>query len=145
MKGKKPIFGRKDCWSMDHTLQPFLVEGIKKFREEVIRLRDEVHPMRSVPAHILPDEQDFEVRYNEWINILGKVLYAFQNIEPEYNGGWVEGPEHGKENEDGYFRYDMNPFDPDAWEEYIENSKEHTNKVREGLELFPMVWGSMWY
>lgn len=150
MKGKKPIFGREDCWSMYDTLKPFLVEGVKVFRNEISRLYNEKHPMAGVPSWVLPDELVFEIREKEWLNILDKIIYAFEGDDhaPHYKGGWVENKDHGEEVECGdevCYKWSQSPDDECAWLGYKEEVELHNKRVEEGLELFAKAYPSMWW
>lgn len=81
LKGKKPIFNYKDCWSMDMTLSPIIHAGLVKFKEELVK-----HPFAGYPSdfHKGDDEKDSEASYQEWLDTLSKMIYAFdEKNEPD--------------------------------------------------------------
>lgn len=99
------------------------------------------------PNTVEYSDEDFKWGERLWIEILDKILYALDadNNEPVYDGGWLEGECHGEEVGEDYYRYEMNPVDSVAWIKYTEDQKIHTEKVKEGMELFGEHYFDMWW
>lgn len=142
-KGKKPIFSRKDCWSLGHTLDPIIGAGLQKFYEELIRLREEGHAMRGCPGSIMKnDDDDFEESYQKWIDIVQEMVYAFTVDEPNYTGK-IEFME-GEPNEEGLIAFNTR-VDEKLWAEHMEECKAHHARVKAGRELFIKHYDDLWW
>jgi len=130
-------------------LRPILLAGIIKFREEMQRLYDEDHPFAGVPGGIRDNEDgDWEVSQQKWLDILDKMIYAFEDDEDQfsYDAGWSMGEGHGEKcDETGYTRWDMIANDQDAWDKYLKDMIEHQEKVQEGLDLFAKYARNLWW
>ncbi len=133
MKGKKPIFNYRDCWSMDFTLSPIIHAGIVKFREELAK-----HPCGGFPCDFSDEENDpmGENSMKEWLEVIDKMAYAFDEAaEPDvldydftfkFNGGSLE------------------PTNQEEYNRFQRDEAEHHEKRKEGLELFAKYFNNLW-
>lgn len=144
MRGKKPIFNRKDCWDLRSTLAPVIAEGLKKFHSEMVRLREEDHPYRGAPTLVDCDisqlgaeehDKKFEESYDEWLDTIAKMIYAFEDEENS------PCPTDFEVEFDGAFKVN----DEEKYNQFREAEKEHNAKVEEGLELFAKYYRSLWW
>lgn len=151
MRGKKPIFSRSDCWSMDSVLKPIIGEGVKAFRLYLTQ-KKEKEDWWSVPSNLYSQEygnidhhtigmdDDDDKSFHDWVDILQKIEYAFLAEEPDYKG---ELKHVREQQEDGSVKYSFSR-DVLLWEEYCEECREHEEKVKEGLRLFSIFFNGMW-
>ncbi len=82
-----------------------------------------------------------------WDSILHRMLYAFEDNEPDpvdYVLHYSEGPEHGKEHKTGGIIYDMVCDTPDEFERYEADMKLHQIKKQQGLDLFAKFYHNLW-
>lgn len=130
----KPVFGRKD--TVDYTTIAEIIHAwLVKFRDDYVKLE-----LYSVPCD-LADEygDDAQAKY---VEIMDKMIYAFADVEPEYSGKiWHK---TGEPDERGFIPFNIEVSDEDAWEQYMEDMREHERKVGEGLELFGKYFRSLW-
>lgn len=161
MKGKKVLFSRNDTYSLYSVLNPVICEGLKKFKE--VLLNDSVaKEWAGVPCVVLnklfPEggdvdkythsEEQLNKGQEEWHSILDKMIYAFENKEPDvndYNYDYVAGENHMKETEDGYFEWNMLPDNDEEYRRYREDERSHSEKVQEGLNLFSIYFNNLWW
>ncbi len=80
MKGKKPIFNYKDCWSLDNVLSDIIYAGLVKFKEELVD-----HPFKGHPIDFCDEAGDStDTSFQEWIDTIDKMIYAFDlSQEPD--------------------------------------------------------------
>lgn len=129
----------KDSFDVDQTLAPIIAECVKNYRKVIIE-----NDNFGTPQEIVNQCKDFEEARQKWIDILDKIIYAFDSPEPEYEGDFIEGPEHRKQ--DGKFiKWDMQPTDLQAWERYQVETEEYWVKKQEGFELFGKHYQSLWW
>ena len=150
MKGKKPIFNRRDTYNLDATLDPIITEGLKKFREVMLE-PDNV--MASYPTNMdgyeygnnIPEQEKTYMK--QWIEIVDKMIFAFEfpddpdiptNIE-------IKLTEIGKPHEDGSQEMSVKVNDEDAYNEYKRNCDTHQKKVEEGHALFIKHYKNLWW
>jgi hypothetical protein len=132
MRGKKPIFSYKDTWNLDMTLLPIIIEGLKKFR--------------AVESDFLgypPNLNNFE----EWQEVLDFIIESLEAKEPEYNGQFHMGPNHGKVDEDNneYARWDMKPSNAEEWSHYMNKMKEYGFYRQYAIEHFAKFYFNLWW
>lgn len=152
MRRKKPIFNVKDTYSLTHTLNPIICAGLKKFKEVVANRRVGVPCI--VLCELFPDvkwdytEDQYTEAFNLWLTYLDKMIYSFENREPDlddYSFTFVEGEDHGKPTEDGNYQYDMVVTNKEEYERYKSDEKIHERKVQEGLGLFAKYYTCLWW
>lgn len=152
MRGKKPIFNYKDTWSLYDTFNPILCEGLKKFKEVIPNSE-----FAGVPSTFMLDNpklhlNDPEKLFEEWIKEIDKMIYAFEDKEPdisEYNFKYVPNEDHYKEeilsNGEKVYTWSMSPDNPEEYERYTKDEREHERRVQEGLESFGKYYRCLWY
>lgn len=140
MRGKKPIFNYKDTWSMDNTLQPIILEGLKKFKSV---LEDRCSNNLSgcgYPVSLNSTE--------EWFEILDKMIYAFDDkAEPDlddYGINYEFSPR--KKGEDGRVRSSMKRLHTEEQDKAYRDARDEWNrKVKEGRQLFAKYFDNLWW
>ena len=123
----KPVFGRKDTIDFS-TLGEIIHAWLVKFRDDYIELG-----LTSVPVGLSQEE---------YLDIIDKMIYAFADVEPEYNGEITYNSD--KITDSQFRRVWVEVSDQDAWEQYLRECDEHAEKVEEGLELFGEYFRSLW-
>ena len=137
MKGKKPIFSYKDTWDLTVVLNPIIAEGLIKFRDTLEHSEKNFIPCNLTPnapkgwegVHVY-DEGDIDLK-QEWLDTLDKMIYAFKNEEPEYEGDFIP--------------MTLTPTDESLWEKYLEDMNRHSERVKEGLHLFAKHYHDLWW
>jgi hypothetical protein len=145
-------FGYKDTWSLDEVLKPVIAKGVIKFRDTLLE-RDEKGLCVGYPSSVI-QPQDFvgdEVtennRFQEWIDILGEMIYAFTADEPDPHEYYklVEGPRHMEETKNGCRRWDLIPDNPEGKIKHNLDLHAHYHDVNRGLNLFAKHYKDLWW
>lgn len=123
MRGKLPIFSEKDCWNLDQTLLPIILEGLKKFRKV------------NVHGYALID--DLCSSEEEWQAILDEIIEALSQKEPEYTGGWQD----VDSLEGGAF---PSPVDKEALTKVTEARVALYERQRKAMETFGKIFFHLW-
>lgn len=158
IRGKKIIFNRKDCWNLDNVLAPIILAGLKKFKEELVRLEEEDVWGRGYPSNIVDDGLDGnniqslnndlsedDIGYELWKEAIDKMIYAFGAEEPEPEFDFIKGEHHDEEVAGGFKRYDMRPDNEEKYQKWLVQNEEHGKKVKEGLALFSKHFHDLWW
>ena len=144
---------RKDTWGLYSTMQPMILAGLKKFLEVV----SEADTCAGVPGAMEEfgelDEnfcyKDFDGAMAKWHETIEKMIYAFDpSNEPDtkdYNYEFVEGPNNGKEDEQGYIEVDFGPDNQEEWDRYTSDLRTYNKRVQEGYELFGKYYQNLWW
>jgi hypothetical protein len=135
-------FSNADVWDSS-TLETIIVAWVKKFYECSKDRR-----IGGVPSSFFGDDPEsddelFEVRRDQWLEIVKFIYESLEAPNPLYNGGWHEGPNHGKKEEFGY-RYDMVVNDESLWEQYMADKKKWSDNRVKAMELFGKHLFDMW-
>lgn len=136
IKHGRPVFGYKDSWDANSSLAPIIVSWLKNHKKVITEKKH----LCGCPSKLLPNQvgqnsyEDVEQGIALWLEYLDKMIYAFENKEPEYDGGFI-GSEH-----DFY-----KPSDQDAWDKYMSRLKTHNKDVQEGLDLFSQHFSDLWW
>lgn len=128
---------------MDLTLSPIIHAGLVKFKEELVK-----HPCAGYPSdlHKGDSEEDSEASYQEWIDVLDKMIYAFDlSKEPkiqDYNFKFeTEWKTLGNGNSE---LVSIDPTDKDEYNRYKNDTEKWYEDKREGLKLFSEYFDSLW-
>jgi len=131
IKGDKYIFSREDTWSLDITLNPIISEGLKKFLEVIVSDDIAGHPS--------------DTTWEQWLDMLDKMIYAFDSHEPEIPDGYLHMEIIEEPNEQGDFPIEITVTDQIKYDIYKEELIMHENKVQEGLNLFAKYYKHLWW
>jgi len=152
MRGKKPIFNRKDTYSLYDTFNPILCEGLKRFKEVISNSEFAGVPNVFLQDNPILDSENIDVAFKEWLKEIDKMIYAFEDNEPdisEYNFEFVPNEDHHKEeileNGEKVYTWSMSPDNPEEYERCTKDEREHERKVQEGLESFGKYYRCLWY
>jgi len=145
-RGKKIIFSRRDTWNMGDLLAYIISEGIQKFRE-----KDDW--FGGVPCTFLVDlfgtcdttEEQMDYGAKIWDDLLKLIAETAVAEEPEYNGGFHEGPEHKVKTSPNTTRWDTKPTDPKEWERYKRESEYYELNKRLAMEEFGRYIYDIWW
>lgn len=118
MRGKLPIFSKRDCWNMNDVLMNVIYHGVKKFRDS--------------ERYGHPSELE---SMEEWDEILNFIVESLGRKEPEYTGPF-DGP---------YFLLNQRmPGDGPEWKEYMTEWKKWHEDRQKAMELFGRWCIGMW-
>lgn len=154
MKGKKSIFTYKDTYSLDSTLAPIILEGLKKFKG-VIMERNENDRVFGVPIkchHGESEQHHTEEERKEalaqWLSILDTMIYAFdRKNEPsmdDYNFT-LNMVVLGRNEEDETSDVDIKCDNEEEYQRFRRDEEEHHERVKEGHRLFGEFFDSLWW
>ena len=147
MKGDKPIFNYIDTFTLDMTLGPIIVAGLRKF-QEVVRESDAAgypaeyeikEPMKSQVDN--PDG----IAFAEWMRTIDQMIYAFEDNEPEIPDNILSLREVGEEREDGSQEITIDVLDQEAYDKYMKECQIHEDKCTHGRELFCLRYKHLWW
>ena len=169
MKGKKPIFNYDDTYSLDSTLSPIIAEGLKKFKEVIMNddnpagypldiVDEEIEDKLSqhtAPGLIVDDEHgvardpDYDKMADEyfvkWIEVIDKMIYAFENNEPEIPDGIFGDSLFGEPDENGNREWQFIILDQELYDKHRAEEDQHWKDVQEGLDLFSKHYRALWW
>lgn len=143
MKGKKPIFTKRDTWSLDMVLSPIICEGLKAFKENLIE-----SSVGGVPNDIVEEcEGDVDIGYERWLDILDEMIYAF-DIDNELNicdYHFTFDFERTMDMDSGLVKgVSCTPDNPEEMERYKQDCTEHARMCKLGREAFANYYESLW-
>lgn len=133
IKDEKLTFEERDVLDCT-TLGEIIAEWVRTFKQV-----HENHPFKGVPNHYLPegvfnvDEQMVEEGEKQYHRDLAKIIFAFDNDEPEIADDVLK-----------LIDDKIQVVDYSAWRAYDSEVEEHERKVQEGLDLFGTLYGTMW-
>jgi hypothetical protein len=155
LKGKKAIFNYEDTYSLDMTLGPIITEGLKKFRDVLIKQDKSNEACFGVPAVFqLSDEEKLgnegvitsdEISALRWFAVLEKMIFAFENEEPELPDGVLEMTTSTEVDEYGNYLAELNILNEPLYAKYRMECDKHEKMVEEGLELFAKHYKNLWW
>ena len=168
-KGKKPIASYDDTYNLDSTLSPIIAEGLKKYKEVIMDdnncagyplqvVDDEIEDpiqQHSQPG-LVPDDEHGVARdpdydkmedeyFKKWIDVIDKMIYAFDSDEPEVPDGIFGDSIFGEPDENGNREWHMNIKDQDKYDKHRADEDQHWKRVDEGLELFAKYYRNLWW
>ena len=138
-------FGYKDTYSLDDSLSPIIAAGVRKFKD-VLEERNNRNACIGIPHSVCNGGEVDDDSVKKWFDILDKIVYAFENKEPDSEGFDFELDRTFEKIEGTKLnRMNINCSDDDAWDRYIEALKEHRAKVQEGVDLFAKHFKDLWW
>lgn len=155
MKGKKVYFNYRDTFSLDSTLSPVILSGLKRFKEVITS--PEHSDCRGVPGAVISDmfpdlvghasDEQLKQADARWLEIIDTMIYAFNNKnEPDLKDYQFKFHYRVLENlEDGGSRISIDHDNEEEYQRYKADEKEHQHKVQEGLDLFSRFYSSLWW
>lgn len=151
LKGKKPIFSVKSTWNLENTLNPIIAAGLRKFYDVKHSPKGEWFgvPGKAIYSYQIANGLDVKMDTSEellsevskyWDEILLKMIYAFEDKEPEimsYNFDWDV-------SFDPEFTMTLTG-DPKEKDRYDKDCEIHREKVLEGRKLFVEYYDCLWW
>ena len=116
------------------TLGEIIAEWVRTFKQV-----HEDHPFKGVPGDYLPegevnvDEQIVSEGAKQYHSDLDKIIFAFDNDEPEIADNVLKLVDD-----------QIKVVDHQAFRDYDSEVEEHQKKIQEGLDLFKSLYGTMW-
>lgn len=104
---------RADTYSLDSTLSMVISKSLRRFKEDV----------ESFPGHPV------DVTYDEWIDIIDTMIWAFEEVNKDYESPLFE--EYEDSDED--------------LKEYSKKLQEHEKNIQDGIELFAKYYRNLWW
>jgi hypothetical protein len=132
----------KDTFSLDTTLSPIIYAGLQKFHDVLEQRYKEDKcigipiPYCSDPEAPLPDEE-----VQAWLDDIKKMMYAFENKEPDMS---LYDFKMFRQNESG-IGYSLGCTNEEEKARYYADCDEHERLVQEGLNIFSLRYGSLWW
>ncbi len=128
MKGKLPIFTKRDAWNMDETLAPIITAGLKEFKKGLEESTCQGYP-------------DGLNGMDEWSTIIDKMIYSFEHLK-------IDSPEcvllkYRRSIESTMKNILEDSVKKKIWDDYLEESKEYAEVVQEGFEDVEHIGGQV--
>src|SRR5690554_5177573 len=147
---KTPNFKYKDVISLDETLSPIILAGLKKFKEELLK-----DSFGSFPSDMLerigaenpidPTLEEHATAWDMWLEVLDKMIYAFDPAEEpslddyEFEFEWQSVP-----TENGSSLVSIDVDNQEEYNRYREDEEDWAEKCREGRLLLAEFFDSLW-
>ena len=146
----KPKFAYHDSFDAQSTLSPIIAAWIRNFLE-TLRKVDTKDGAMGIPNSVCKelckgddlDDEKLEEAKQVWFTILEKMLYAFEDEAPEYNGE-IHITKKSRD-EFGNVVGAIQISDEQEWEQHKKDLKAHADKVQEGLDLFAKYYDDLWW
>lgn len=146
-------FSIKDTWSLDMTLSPIILSALKKFKEVITDSKRSswVGVPSLVMVEINPNtfeytEEELEKGSKLWLEILDKMLYAFDlKGEPKITDYNFSFKHESEKLDDGSFSYHIETNNKQEYERYKKDEEDHHKKVEEGHILFGKFYKCLWW
>ena len=140
----------KDTFSLDHTLSPIIYAGLSRFHD-VLEQKHREGKCLGVPSEYCAnpgvDVTDSDVQ--DWLDDIKKMMYAFENKEPDmrdYDFKLSMIPVPGGVAKEGMsVPYTIECDNLEEKARYYADCDEHERLVQEGLNLFGLRYGSLWW
>lgn len=132
----------KDTWSLDATLSPIIAAGLRKFLEQ------------GADKLGIPDafykECDLDEGSRQWIASIEKMLYAFEQEEPDINNydfdfQFVDDEGNKSKFPEACVPYTMQTTNPEEKARYDKHMEVHEQLRQEGLDLFAKYFKNLWW
>lgn len=142
-------FGYKDTFSLDYTLSPIIYAGLSRFHE-VLSKRNKEGSCIGIPNEYMKDESEWvtDSDVQDWLDDIKKMMYAFENKEPEmkdYNFSLSMVPVEGGVAKEGCsVPYTIECDNEGEKARYYADMDVHEKRVQEGLNLFGQKYKSLW-
>ena len=143
------IFTTDDVISLDETLSPIILAGLRKFKEELIESK-----YGSYPAEMFdligvegynPTIGEDEDCWNKWLEILTKMIYAFDpKEEPNMDEYGFEFEWQSVSNENGNSLVSIDVTNQEEYDRFRDDEKDWERKCKEGRILFSEHFHSLW-
>ena len=137
-------FNRNELWNLDIALSKVIADGLIQFRDM---------KKHGVPSEFCIENDDINLTISNqnWIDCINKMIYAFENDEPEVpNGIFNNWFEEVDENDISYVngvkltKCNIKVINQPLYDAYKEKQRIHEEKVQEGLELFAKYFKNLW-
>ena len=140
----------KDTFSLDTTLSPIIYAGLSKFHD-VLEQKNREGKCLGVPNEYMKNEADWvtDSDVQAWLDDIKKMMYAFENKEPDislYDFSLEMVPVPGGIARKGCsVPYTIECDNLEEKARYYADCDEHERLVQEGLDLFSLRYGSLWW
>ena|SRR5690554_983868 len=143
------IFKYEDVISLDETLSPIILAGLRKFKEELIESK-----YGSYPAEMFdligvegynPTIGEDEDCWNKWLEILDRMIYAFDpKVEPDMDDYKFEFVWQEEPTENGSSLVSIDVDNQEEYNRYREDEESWVEKCHEGRFLFAEYFHNLW-
>ena len=144
----KVVFEDHEVWNLVDTFSKIIVQGL----QQLLALDGTSVPGVIVEELYGPDaymkelDDDYHnYAFKVWRERIEFIIkYLDEGGEPEYEGGFVEGPQHLEEELEGLKRWDYRPDDPEAWDKYKEELDKYYYNRKIALMYLGKYFDSFW-
>jgi len=144
------IFKYKDVISLDETLSPIILAGLRKFKEELIESKYGSFPsgmfdlvgVEEMKEPTLDQEED---AWQMWLEVLDRMVYAFDPTEePSLDDYGFEFEWQSSPTENGNTLVSIDVTDKEEYDRYRTDQDDWMDKCREGRMLLAEFYDSLW-
>jgi len=147
---KTPNFKYKDVISLDETLSPIILAGLKKFKEELLK-----DSFGSFPSDMLerigaenpidPTIEEHAAAWDMWHEVLDKMIFAFDPSEEPSMDDYGFGFEYESiPTREGFSRMNIEVTNQEEYDRFRQDEDEWIEKCREGRMLLAEYFDSLW-
>lgn len=147
-------FSNKDVWSLNETLSPVILEGLKKFREmdrdgipsKVLMNFSDSGLINKMDENYFISDEDLDKALSEWNIILDKMIYAFdfKNIPKLKDYNYSINLISEEKDQNGLIPAKFEIDNQKEFDRYKEDQKKNKELSQEGYELFGIYFSSLW-
>src|SRR5690554_1404188 len=147
---KTPNFKYKDVISLDETLSPIILAGLKKFKEELLK-----DSFGSFPSDMLerigaenpidPTIEEHAAAWDMWLEVIDKMIFAFDpSEEPSMDDYGFEFEWESVPTKEGFSRMNIDVTDKSEYDRFHNDQDDWDVKCREGRVLFAEFFHNLW-
>ena len=144
------IFTTDDVISLDYTLSPIILAGLKKFKEELLK-----DSFGSFPSDMLerigaenpidPTIEEHAAAWDMWLEVLDKMIYAFDPSEEPNMDDYGFSFEYGSiPTREGFSRMNIDVTDKSEYDRFRIDEEDWERKCKEGRMLLAEFFDSLW-
>lgn len=143
-------FTTDDIISLDETLSRIILAGLVKFKEELVKspfggFPSDMFDLVGVEKGKEPTLEQDEAAWEMWLDILDRIIYAFDpEEEPNMDDYNFEFEWRSEPTEDGNSLVSIDVDNLDEYNRYRLDDEEWMRKCREGRMLLAEYFDSLW-
>jgi len=143
------IFKYKDVISLDETLSPIILAGLKKFKEELIECKCGSYPAKMYElvgvGDMEPTIGQDEMAWQMWLEVIDKMIYAFdQDEQPNMDFYDFDFVMDSFPTEEGFTRMSIDVTNQAEYDRFREDENDWYEKCKEGRMLLSEYFDSLW-
>jgi hypothetical protein len=135
------VCSKRDVWSLDNTLNPIILAGLLKFKEELLKSE-----YSGVPADFCTGDEVTDECVAVWHKTIDNMILAFDDSQiPDIRDyDFKINLERIPTDREGYTQVITSCTNEIEQQRYYKDCREHEEKCKQGRELFSRYYQSLW-